>query len=84
MYLKQPVLLAKDFFIKFPWGGVGSGWVGGGGGGGGGGGEVKSYRGLNLQCGNFYCVGGSKELAVLYESYSTATFVIQHGFVLYR
>ena len=24
------------------------------------------------------------ELAVLYESYSTATFVIQHSFVLYR
>ena len=27
---------------------------------------------------------GSKELAVLYESYSTATFVIQHSFVRYR
>ena len=24
-----------------------------------------------------FCVGGSKELAVLYESYSTATFVMQ-------
>ena len=24
-----------------------------------------------------YCVGGSKELAMLCESYSTATFVIQ-------
>ena len=30
------------------------------------------------------CMGGPKELAVLYESYSTATFVIQHSFVLYR
>ena len=25
------------------------------------------------------CVGGSKELAMLYESYSTAAFVLQHG-----
>ena len=30
------------------------------------------------------CMGGSKELTVLYESYSTATFVLQHGFVLYK
>ena len=31
-----------------------------------------------------FCVGGSKELAMLYESYSTATFVMQYIFVLYR
>ena len=31
-----------------------------------------------------FFVGGSKELAVLYESYSTATFVMQRSFVLYR
>ena len=31
-----------------------------------------------------FCVGGSKELAVLYASYSTATFVMQHSFVRYR
>ena len=30
------------------------------------------------------CVGGSKELTVLYESYSTAAFVLQQGFVLYK
>ena len=30
---------------------------------------------------NVFC---SKELAVLYKSYSTATFVIRHSFVLYR
>ena len=30
------------------------------------------------------CLGGSKELAVLYESNSTAAFVLQHGFVLYK
>ena len=31
-----------------------------------------------------FCVGGSKELAVLYGSYSTAAFVLQQGFVLYK
>ena len=28
-----------------------------------------------------FCVGGSKELAVLYESYSTAAFVLQHSLI---
>ena len=28
-----------------------------------------------------FCVGGSKELAALHESYSTATFAMQHSFV---
>ena len=31
-----------------------------------------------------FCVGGSKELAVLYQSYSTAAFFLKHGFVLYK
>ena len=46
-------------------------------------GGVKRPIQLEVKPSVFF-VGGSKELAVLYESYSTATFVMQHGFVLYR
>ena len=42
--------------------------------------QISASFGLNGQLSVLvvFCVGGSKELAVLYESYSTATFVMQH------
>ena len=47
--------------------------------------KLKGHQGVEkLLLRGAFRVGGSKELAVLYESYNTATFVIQHSHMLYR
>ena len=61
-----------------------------GGGGGGGVAWIATFVGLEKLSSHtvsvliVFCVGGSKELTVLCESHSTAAFVLQHCFELYK